>query len=641
MLNSDPHVNAYRAENTGAIFLTDSVSNEAPSVASIVSAEEARSVKKLPKLNRRKRQRSNVMVNVFIETTEADKFASTRAKYGNFAVVQVPLDSVEKLAKRKKVAFIEQAENLKNPGAVRLATRHQAPSRNVAEEKLHGNGAGVLIGIIDVEGFDWAHQDFLNGKGKSRFLQIWDQGGTRGKKLAYGTEITAAMMAKAQAEAPKVGVSPHDLVPQSQMIPGSHGTHVASIAAGNSGVCSKADIAAVLISISEIERRKSFYDATNLLDAVNYLLKLADDRKQAVSINISLGTNGHAHDGSSTLDRWIEALIAEPGRSICVAAGNAGQEREDKPGDLGYILGRIHTSGRIAAKGLNYDIDWVVAGNNVMDASENELEFWYEPQDVIGVSVKPPQGGWIGPVAPGEFVENLLLPNMTVLSIYNERYHPTNGSNYIAIYLSPLTQTTQVVGIEAGIWQVRLHGLDIRNGSFHGWIERDDPQRLGDRFFWPSYFSERSNVDASSVSSLACGDRIVSVANLDEARQMINITSSQGPTRDGRFKPDVAANGTEVWAANGFGESDRPWISMTGTSMASPYVSGVVGLMLAAQRNLTAAQINGILKATALPLPGGSYDWANDSGFGVINPLACVREAKTVGMRNGVKEKFV
>jgi subtilisin family serine protease len=647
MLNGDPCVNAYRAESTGAIFMkTDKLAQEAPPSGSILTPQEAAAVKKLPKLNRKKKQRANVMVNVFVETTEAAKLASTRAVFGNFNVVQVPLDRVESLVKAdNRVAFIEQAENLKEPAAFKIATGSSPPSRTIGEEKYHRHGKGVLIGIIDVQGFDWLHRDFIGSDKNTRFVSIWDQGRTTTHtpgKFGYGTEITREMMIKAVKQAPKVGVSPHDLVRQSQMQPGSHGTHVASIAAGKSGICSNADIAAVLISLPEMERRTSFYDATNLLDAINYLLDLAKTRRQRISINISLGTNGHAHDGSSTLDRWVDALIAEPGRSICVAAGNAGQERADKPGDLGYILGRIHTSGRIEAKGLNHDIGWVVAGDQRIDVSENELEFWYEPQDQISVSVMPPNTStWIGPVKPGEFIENLLLPNKTVLSIYNERYHPANGSNYISVYLSPLTQSSQVVGITAGLWRVRLHGDEIRNGNFHGWIERDDPGHLGDgRYFWPSYFTEQSNVDMSSVSSLACGDRIVSVANLDEARQAINISSSQGPTRDGRNKPDVAAAGTEIWAANGFGEADRPWLSMTGTSMASPYVAGVIGLMLAAQPNLTAAQINGIIKATARPLPGSTYAWKNDAGFGVINPEACVREARSVEARQGVKEKF-
>ena len=645
MLNGDPTVNAGRADTTGAVFVSAKLAKQTVSIASAVNAADASDVK-LNKLDRKNSQRSQVMVNVFVETTEPISLPGARSREANFAVMQVPLDQVKMLAQKDGVAFVEPAENLKDPGSIKIATKAKSPASRAASigmEKDHRNGKGVMIGIIDVQGFDWLHPDFDDGKGNSRFVAIWDQGRSGNKhpkNFNYGVEITKEAMKKARADAVKIGVSPHDIEPQSEMVPGSHGTHVASIAAGNSGMCSKADIAAVLISLPPADRRTSFYDATNVLDAINYLLALAAGRP--ISINISLGTNGHAHDGSSALDRWIEALLAKPSRSICVAAGNAGQERENKPGDLGYILGRIHTSGKIEAKGLNHDVEWVVAGDTFMDVSENELEFWYKSQDRIAISILPPGSStWIGPISPGEFVENLKLPSQTILSIYNELYHPANGGNYISIYLSPLIKSSKMVGVQAGTWLVRLHGIDIRDGRFHAWIERDDPADLGDgRYFWPSYFTERSNVDSCSVSSLACGDRIISVANLDEANRAINITSSQGPTRDGRFKPDVAAVGTEVWAANGFGEADRQWISMTGTSMASPYVAGVIGLMLAAQPKLTAAQINGILKATARPLPGKTYAWVNDCGFGVIDPKACIREALLVDTRKDVKETF-
>lgn len=72
-------------------------------------------------------------------------------------------------------------------------------------------------------------------------------------------------------------------------------------------------------------------------------------------------------------------------------------------------------------------------------------------------------------------------------------------------------------------------------------------------WYFPSFFSERSNVDESSASLLAWGQRIVSVANLDKVREKINITSSQSPTLDQQLKPDVAAPGTDIVAANGFG----------------------------------------------------------------------------------------
>ncbi|WP_353807070.1 S8 family serine peptidase [Mesorhizobium sp.] len=332
-------------------------------------------------------------------------------------------------------------------------------------------------------------------------------------------------------------------------------------------------------------------------------------------------------------------MLSEPGRSICIAAGNAGQERPEAPDDLGYMMGRIHASGKIDAQGLDHILEWQVVGDKIKDASENELEIWYEPQDRLAISIRPPDGDWIGPIQPGEFLENHQLPDRTLISVYNELHHPTNGANYIATYLTPFFGSNLIIGIPAGVWQVRLHGLVIRDGAFHAWIERDDPADLGDgSYFWPSFFTEASHVDTSSVGALACGQRIVSVANLDELKRRAHITSSQGPTRDGRLKPDITAPGTGIVAANGFGGPDDPWIEMTGTSMASPYVAGVIGLMLAAEPTLTAAQILGIIKATARPLPGATYQWTNDLGFGVISPAACVAEASHALTRTELKK---
>jgi subtilisin family serine protease len=185
---------------------------------------------------------------------------------------------------------------------------------------------------------------------------------------------------------------------------------------------------------------------------------------------------------------------------------------------------------------------------------------------------------------------------------------------------------------------VRLHGREIRDGRFHAWIERDDPHKLGrvgEREAWafPSFFAATSLVDDSTVSSLGCASRVITVANLDEVRNKINISSSQGPTRDGRTKPDVAAPGTDVVAAKGFGDAADEWLALTGTSMASPFVAGIAGLMLATEPRLTAAQIEAVLRRTAKPLPGASFEWRNDAGFGVIDPEACLEEVQRVNLR--------
>jgi hypothetical protein len=245
-------------------------------------------------------------------------------------------------------------------------------------------------------------------------------------------------------------------------------------------------------------------------------------------------------------------------------------------------------------------------------------------------------------VRPGQYIENRQLESGTLISVYSERYHPANGANRISVYLSPQLKAPYN-WVEAGTWIVRLRGASIRDGRFDAWIERDDPRplgRIGEREAWrfPSCFAPRSNVDRSSVNSLACGHRIVAVANYDDRAERLNHTSSQGPTRDGRAKPEIAAPGTEIVAARGFASPQQRWVSMSGTSMASPYVAGVAALMLGVEKRLTAAQIVGIMRRTAQPLPGDDYQWQDDAGFGRMRPARCLEEAAAAFEQQEIEE---
>lgn len=660
--NGDVKVNTVRAEQCGSIAVDNlMLLKKTP----LQRADTAIPLKKeeLPpsvKPGKLKQVSSSILANVFIETrnatTKARRFPGEKARRANLVTAQVPLNQIKNIAANADVIYIELGEALAPPTPIISADKVGPPSpslRRFGTASQRMKATDILIGIIDVQGFDFAHPDFIDVNGKTRFISIWDQGGTGRPspggtpQFDYGAELLQKHLNAAIAAAPKLKIPAYELEAQSQMDPGSHGTHVASIAAGNRGVCSDAMIAGVLISLSksDSDRRSSFYDSTRIADAVDYLIQLSKKKANELnkpirlSINVSLGTNGHAHDGSSAMSRWIDAAMSTPGRCISVAAGNAGQEAPAFEGDSGFVMGRIHTSGVVPGPGLATDIEWLVVGNGIADLSENELEIWYGPQDRFSVSIRPPNSEqWIGPIQPRQFIENQQLKDGSFLSVYSELYHPANGSNYISVYLSPLLSDKGVVGISAGRWTVRLVGQDVRDGGFHGWIERDDPRKLGrvgerDAWRFPSFFSETSNVDNSSVSSLACGHRVLSVANLDDAAERISITSSQGPTRDERNKPDTAAPGTNIVAAKGFAGPDDLWISMSGTSMASPFVTGVAGLMLGIEPKLTAAQIEGIIIRTADPLPGGSFKWVNDAGFGRINPTRCLEETELINTR--------
>ncbi|MEN8375316.1 MAG: S8 family serine peptidase [Gemmatimonadota bacterium] len=662
--NGSRTVNTIRAEHAGCLRVRGATTT--PRLRGDAAAPLVlRDADKLSgKLRKRKLRSVPAGIDVSMFVTLSDDAAGWAgdfsARTANLRTTTRPLNALGQLLDDPYVQFLEPGEALKAPTPLVHGGSPAAPAVDrwrVGSAAAHHDGAGVLIGIIDVQGFDFAHADFLDESGGTRWARIWDQGGSarpspagrseaRGDGLRgfdYGAEFTRADLDAAIAASAGLGVPAQEIERQSQTVPGSHGTHVASIAGGNRGICRKALLAGVLVDLTDedMDRRRSFYDSTRVAEAIEYLLALSFELgPMPVSINISLGTNGHAHDASSALSRWIDSALSTRGRAVSVAAGNAGQENPLFEGDVGFVMGRIHASGRVPAAGLTRDLRWRVVGNRIADLSENELEIWHPAQDRFSVQVKPPEQDWLPPVRPGQFIENHQLGDGSYVSVYNELYHHANGENYVGVYLSPLLSREAIVGVPAGEWIVRLIGEEIHDGFFHAWIERDDPRRLGpfgEREAWrfPSFFEEGTYVDDSTVSSLACGLRVLSVANLDAERGRVSPTSSQGPTRDGRLKPDIAAPGTGIVAARGF-DPEAAWVGMSGTSMASPFVCGVAALMLAVDSELSAAQIHGIMRRTARPLPGADFRWRNDAGFGEIDAERCVAEAESLRQRTDV-----
>lgn len=99
--------------------------------------------------------------------------------------------------------------------------------------------------------------------------------------------------------------------------------------------------------------------------------------------------------------------------------------------------------------------------------------------------------------------------------------------------------------------------------------------------------------------------------------------SSRGPTADGRIKPDISAPGRYVMAAEA--GSGSGYIEYSGTSMATPFVSGTAALMLAANPALTPLDVKNLLT-------GSSWDWGPagkdiDYGQGRLDSYEAVKVA--------------
>ena len=78
------------------------------------------------------------------------------------------------------------------------------------------------------------------------------------------------------------------------------------------------------------------------------------------------------------------------------------------------------------------------------------------------------------------------------------------------------------------------------------------------------------------------------------------------------FKPDIVAPGVNILSSIPGGK----YTIYTGTSMASPHVTGVVCLMLKANPNLSVDQIEKILNETATPLKDNDYTTTPNHGYG-------------------------
>lgn len=98
----------------------------------------------------------------------------------------------------------------------------------------------------------------------------------------------------------------------------------------------------------------------------------------------------------------------------------------------------------------------------------------------------------------------------------------------------------------------------------------------------------------------------------------INLSSSQGPSDDGRIKPDITADGTEVRSTAS--ASNTAYDDATGTSMAAPGVTGGIVLLQQHYKNLHAGNymksstVKGLICHTALddndyPGPDPRFGW--------------------------------
>ncbi|MCH9647386.1 MAG: S8 family peptidase [Deltaproteobacteria bacterium] len=552
---------------------------------------------------------------------------------GDIYAVDVPLLKLEEMAAAPEVEYVEAGRRLA-PTLDSSVAETRADRVRAGVDGL--SGAGVLVGIIDF-GFDFTLDDFRDANGDSRVAFLWDQnltaaaGEAAPARFGYGVEYDRAAIDAALGSVDPFAVVRHR--------PGaeSHGTHVAGTAVGN-GSTSDGDFAAgafvgvapestiVFVQPNSSDVDSSFTDSVHVAEAIAYVFEKADELGLPCVINMSLGQNGGSHDGESVVERAIDRFLGRPGRAMCVAAGNE-------------HIWRGHAGGSLAL-GETRELHWKFGGELPLpgggvlqpgfgDFTPNEMEIWYSSRDVFRFRLTDPDGNATAFLDPGT-TEVHTFPSGDEAFIDSERFTVLNGDARIYIEISPGPGQSRV---KTGEWRVELEAVESRDGRFDAWIERD-ARRSQNRFADQSFFLGTDFDGIKTLGTPATTRRGIAVANYDHQTQSPSDSSSRGPTRLLRQKPEVAAPGTNIVSSASLAGRPNPGspagtdlvparTSMSGTSMASPHVAGIAALMLERNPRLSSEQIRKLLIASASP-PAGVTPFDNAWGFGRVDAEAAV-----------------
>jgi endonuclease G len=435
------------------------------------------------------------------------------------------------------------------------------------------------------------HEAFLDGQGQSRIVGIWDQAHSNGappKGFTYGTWHTAADIAgyiQNKTVPPGLGRNPN-----------GHGTHVASIAAGRTAGLFAGGVApgARLLIVISASQGPTGYSKSHL-DALTFVDTIATELGLPVVANLSQGMNAGAHDGTSALEVMFEAFSEggrKPGRVIVKSAGNEGIKK-------GHAKVTVRPDGK---ETLLWQREPNAQGNE-------RLELWWSSGDELSFRLQGPGNDWtprVSVTAPKQ--TGILSGAPFVLQL--TRRHIDNGDSQLAIEIGD-----NVSKAPPGIWQLEIVGEQVpEGGEIHAWIERG----LGA----PSSFTKHMN-EEMTLSIPGTAKTVITVGAVDAAVPIeTGSFSSYGPTRDGRNKPDVAAPGVQVRAAQG-GTSTGS-IPMDGTSMAAPHVTGAVALLLSRAAKTQQPIPTATQTASALRRKTRNYNsrWDPGQGYGVLDVKA-------------------
>lgn len=563
-------------------------------------------------------------------------------KAGAIWTVRVPMASAEAFTQVPGILYIQLDEpTIPMLDSARRTTRVDSVHAGYGLPMPY-DGTNVVMGVVDA-GFDYTHPTLFDTAGTGyRVKRLWEQKNSIGPSPAgysYGTEMTdpSAMWAKGTDDGE------------------THGTHVAGICAGSGygsvnnsryrGMAYGADL--VFVGITPDKSQWVNTGVSDMIDGIAYVFKYAESVGKPAVVNLSWGSPLGPHDGTGLFSQALDNLIG-PGKIFVCAAGNNGGDK-------------IHI--RKAFTPVDSMVRTFLTIDSTPIGKRSWVDIWGDPSKSFCVDVTLYHGGAIassGFICLDDSVHALRLVGSNGDTCFVDI--TTSASEFNGrprVFLDFYSRVADSVCISlkgsegmVDMWDSFVYNTSGYYGSFtnmgQSWaVNGNSDLSISD------LASTRSAITvgayASKISWKSLADSSYSYSNY-VARGRLVPFSSHGPTSDGRVKPDIAGPGLTVASAISsydttfnltgseamflttkylaFTNREYHYGVLSGTSMASPAVSGIVALMLQIRPTLTPQEIKDILTMTAIKdgytgtIPaGGNNTWGN----GKVNAYGAVR----------------
>lgn len=507
-------------------------------------------------------------------------------------------------------------------------------------------GKGVICASVD-GGFDPNHINFLDENGTPRIGQL--------------TYFRPTQSGEYQQE-----VRDRDYIPQidTESDDTYHGTHTLGIMAGSYrgtskvavpssdgltaetremanpyyGVAYEADLAVAAGSMND------YFIALGVEDILNYAYK----NRKPVALNLSLGSNLGAHDGSSVICQYLDAVAEasdEVNALICVSAGNEGDQKiamhktftaTDKSvqtilkpevmmtnyknvryGQV-YIYSSDNKPLEIQAIALNKTRNGAIAWRGVLKGSDDgstSSKYWVSGSDYQQYDtdiIDPQFARWFeGYIGIGTELDKENNRHYAVLDFmcWDNQSGNADGKYTLGFI---------VKGEEGQRADIFCDGVynSLSDLGLPGFTDGSTDGTISDVATGKNYITVGSYNTRTEWPSLDGGIYHYE-ANFPYGK--ISDFSSYGTLIDGRSLPLVCAPGASVISssneyylkAEGFGDEMRQasvekngrtysWHQSVGTSMATPVVTGAMALWLEADPTLNYKEAMDIIRTTAV-----------------------------------------